>query len=162
MRKSDKMLGIIHERQRIEQEEEKDIQTGERISTDKLFAILDARKHSTNNNVNNQWESLSQQWGIDQSKIQLLYQYYNTITVMPPSNPDDKDERKTGLWIDNKEAWIKAVDQTYERYALENKLKEEKPTPEQDYSRTKEKEKLDQSLTEEERREKKLKDLFVD
>ncbi|CAO3637954.1 unnamed protein product [Cunninghamella blakesleeana] len=173
MRKSDKMLGIIHERQRIEQEEEKDLETGQRINTDKLFTILDSRKHlpskttvlltyDDNEKSKKEWEELGQQFKIDASKMKLLYKYYNTITVMPPSNPDDKDERRTGLWIENKEEWKKAVDQTQERHRLEKQLEEEKPTPEQDYKLTKEKEKLDQTLTEEERREKRLKNLFSD
>lgn len=156
------MLGILRERQRVESDEQ--TTNNHRITTDALFSVLEHRKHLSPNALDDQpgkWEELSKECGgVDVSSLKALFKYYNTITVMPPANPEDKSERRQGLWVENKVDWKALVEETQKRHQLERQAKEnslrdtEQKIDQQQQPQSKE--------SQEDRRQRHLKDLFVD
>ncbi|CAO3588098.1 unnamed protein product [Absidia cylindrospora] len=161
MRQSDSMLGILRERQRIEKAEESDSNnkiSSNRITTDELFSILEHRKHLPPNALEDhpeKWQELSKECGgVDVSALQTLFKYYNTITVMPPANSEDKSERRQGVWVRDRQEWKHFVNETQKQHQLNQQAKENALRDNG--------QKTDQPQSQEERRERHLKDLFVD
>ncbi|KAI8097593.1 uncharacterized protein BX664DRAFT_326762 [Halteromyces radiatus] len=161
MRQSDAMLGILHERKRMERMEANDNQrSNNRITTDELFSILEHRKHLPPKALEEQpetWQKISKEsGGVDITALKTLFKYYNTVTVMPPMNPEDKEERRLGLWVENKEEWKQRVDETHKRYQEQQAKEDARRDIDQQQKST------EQSQTQEERRQRQLRDLFSD
>ncbi|KAI8344020.1 hypothetical protein BC941DRAFT_497390 [Chlamydoabsidia padenii] len=158
MRQSDSMLGILRERQRVEKDEQTTT-TNNRITTDALFSLLEHRKHLAPDALPRKWEELSKECGgVDVSALKVLFKYYNTITVMPPANPEDKSERRQGIWVNNRVEWKTAVDETHQRHQRERQAKENAL---RDTEHTLESQQQSKE-SQQDRRERHLKDLFVD
>ncbi|ORX52425.1 hypothetical protein DM01DRAFT_1336796 [Hesseltinella vesiculosa] len=148
MRKSDRMLGIINERKRMDQQEIDDPNATQRMTIDKIYALLEQRKHEPAQPL--PWTKLSADTGIPQEQLQSLFKHFNTITVMPSADPHDPTARRLGVWVENKEQWTKAIEDTNRRHTQEKQQIEDlerKPTD---------------TTTNESERDRKLKDLFSD
>ncbi|KAI8073878.1 hypothetical protein BC940DRAFT_267060 [Gongronella butleri] len=148
MRKSDRMLGIIEERKKLDQEELEDPNAKHRVTIDKLYSLLEHRKHESPAPLD--WAAMSRDTTIDEDKLKALFKHYNTVTVMPAADPNDPTERRLGVWVENKEQWKQAIQDTHKRHALERQQqieKDHKPTD---------------TETNESQRDKQLKDLFSD
>jgi hypothetical protein len=155
------MLGILRERQRVENDDQT---TTNRITTGALFSVLEHRKHLSPNALDSKpekWDELSKECGgVDVASLKTLFKYYNTITAMPPANPEDKSERRQGLWVENKVDWKTAVEETQKRHQMERQAKENSL---RDTEQKLEQQQAPQSKeSQEERRQRHLKDLFVD
>ncbi|KAI8371330.1 uncharacterized protein BYT42DRAFT_579848 [Radiomyces spectabilis] len=166
MRMSDAMLGIIHERKRLEEAESVPSSALEnRVSIDELFTILEHRKRLDPGTLDQPGalEALGKKYKMDTPTLETLYKYYNTMAVMPAAT-DDKDERRLGVWVNSKAEWKQAVNDTLSRQkeaarkAKEAALKEEMMAPPTTNAITEEK----KDETEQQKKERELKELFSD
>lgn len=110
------MLGIIHKRHEAEKKEIKGLTvTDGMISIDSLFTLLEQRKRLNPGEIDKPEirQVILDKYKLDEPTLSTLLKYYNTMAIMPPAI-DDKEERRLGVWINDKldwEAQVKAVDQ---------------------------------------------------
>ncbi|KAI8142205.1 hypothetical protein BJV82DRAFT_517176 [Fennellomyces sp. T-0311] len=155
MRTSDNMLHIIRERQRIEEDEDlgRLSKVPNRTTIDELFSVLEQRKRLTPGALDSSkvLEDMSRDYHLDVPTLKSLFKYYGTMAVLP-ARADDPHERRRGIWVNNKQEWESALDAANAKNQ-ELKLKM-KPAA------TAEPKKKERELTVEEKREKRLQDLF--
>ncbi|KAG2228277.1 hypothetical protein INT45_011069 [Circinella minor] len=170
MRTSDNMLHIMRERQRIEEDEDlgRLSQVPNRTTIDVIFSALEQRKRLAPGDLDNDkvLKGLSRDYELDVPTLKTLYKYFNTITVLP-ARVDDEKNRKHGIWAENRQEWQQAMDAAIARNEeIKKKSQEKKLTTEQkqeqQFETTKTDKKSERPLTEEEKREKRLQDLFED
>ncbi|KAI9494804.1 hypothetical protein BDB00DRAFT_786909 [Zychaea mexicana] len=167
MRTSDNMLHIIRERQRIEEDEDlgRLSQVPNRTTIDVIFSALEQRKRLAPGDLNNEkvLQGLSRDYGLDVPTLQSLYKYYNTMAVLP-ARPDDQKNRKYGIWAENKQEWQQALDTAIARNEeIKQKIRVEKSeTAATIGSSSGKKEQAERTLTDAEKKEKRLQDLFED
>lgn len=117
------MLGIIQERNRAN--ELFDI-TDKSVTIDSLFSLFEQRKRLQPGELNKPdiRSAMMEQYNLDEKTLDTLLKTYNTMAVMPPS-ADDKEERRRGIWVNDKVDWEKNVKAVEERNAQIKKQKEE-------------------------------------
>ncbi|KAI7850973.1 hypothetical protein BDC45DRAFT_230161 [Circinella umbellata] len=172
MRTSDNMLHIMRERQRIEENEDlgRLSQVPNRTTIDVIFSALEQRKRLAPGDLDNDkvLKGLSRDYELDVPTLKTLYKYFNTIAVLP-ARVDDEKNRRLGIWAENRQEWQQAVDAATAKNEEIKKMQGKKPTTEQKQDQqqqqsttTKTDKKSERPLTEEEKREKRLQDLFED
>ncbi|KAF7722958.1 hypothetical protein EC973_002469 [Apophysomyces ossiformis] len=122
MRPNDAMLRILHERQRIEDAESLD-QTAN-LSIDELFSILEMRKRIESGKHNDTIQAIAKKHHVDTKDIDTLFKYYNTMAVMPAAAIEN-GERLDAVWVNDKQDWLRAVQDTEKRNERLRKQKEE-------------------------------------
>lgn len=122
------MLHILRERQRIEENEpyERLSDIPNRATIDVIFSALERRKHLAPGELDKPetLQQMERDYRLDQPTLKTLLKYYNTIAVLPAASDDD---RKNGIWVNDKVEWRQAVDQAI----AENKRKQEDEEPTQ-------------------------------
>ncbi|KAL0090644.1 hypothetical protein F4703DRAFT_1834361 [Phycomyces blakesleeanus] len=172
MRPSDAMLGILHQRQLIEEAEERvadPSQLPDRIHIDDLYSIMEARKRSAPDEFDKPetLKALSAKYNLGEGTLKTLLNHYNNIAVMPPAL-DDKNGRRLAVWVNNKQEWKDAVEKSELRNEIYSKaklaaMKDNAPSPELMQALKKQQPKQQTRVeTPEEIREKKLRELFDD
>ncbi|CAO3642310.1 unnamed protein product [Mucor hiemalis] len=121
------MLNIIHQRKQEEQREINGLAVSDGLlSIDSLFTLLEQRKRLNPGEIDKPSvrQAILEKYKLDDPTLSTLLKYYNTMTIMPPAL-DDKEERRMGIWVNDKVEWentVKAVDQ---RNAQIKKAKQE-------------------------------------
>lgn len=116
MRQSDTMLNIIQQRKQEEQREIKGLVVSDGLlSIDSLFTLLEQRKRLNPGEIDKPdvRQAILEKYKLDEPTLSTLLKYYNTMAIMPPAL-DDKEERRLGIWVNDKLDWessVKAVDQ---------------------------------------------------
>ena len=109
------MLNIIHERRIAEKKEIKGLTVSDGlISIDSLFTLLEQRKRLQPGEIDQPQvrKAILEKYQINEPTLATLLKYYNTMAIMPPAI-DDKEERRMGIWVNDKVEWeskVKAVD----------------------------------------------------
>ncbi|KAI9486308.1 MAG: hypothetical protein EXX96DRAFT_548591 [Benjaminiella poitrasii] len=153
MRTTDTMLGIMKHRKDAEEEAlaETSDSTKSLISIDLIFDLFEQRKRLAPGEIDQPHvrQALLKKYKLDnESTLSTLLKYYNTIAVMPALG-DDKNERRLGVWVDNKVDWEKKVQQIEKK---NEEIKKAKQEAIKDNNRAKK--------TDEHEQDKALKDLF--
>jgi hypothetical protein len=121
------MLGIINKRQEAEKREIKGLTVSEgMISIDSLFTLLEQRKRLNPGEIEKPEvrQALLEKYKLDEPTLSTLLKYYNTIAIMPPAI-DDKEERRMGVWVNDKVDWESRVKKVDERNLRIKKAREE-------------------------------------
>ena len=161
----------MRERQRIEEDEDlgRLSQVPNRTTIDVIFSALEQRKRLAPGDLDNDkvLKGLARDYELDVPTLKTLYKYFNTIAVLP-ARVDDEKNRKHGIWAENRQEWQQAMDAAIAKNEeIKRKMQEKKSTAEQKQEEqqsttTKTDEKSERPLSEEEKREKRLQDLFED
>lgn len=110
------MLNIIQQRKQEEQREIKGLVVSDGLlSIDSLFTLLEQRKRLNPGEIDKPdvRQAILEKYKLDEPTLSTLLKYYNTMAIMPPAL-DDKEERRLGIWVNDKLDWessVKAVDQ---------------------------------------------------
>lgn len=121
------MLGIINKRHEAEKREIKGLTVSEgMISIDSLFTLLEQRKRLNPGEIEKPEvrQALLEKYKLDEPTLSTLLKYYNTIAIMPPAI-DDKEERRMGVWVNDKVDWESRVKKVDERNLRIKKAREE-------------------------------------
>jgi len=154
-RTTDPMLQIIRRRNQVENAEEFDplvpsSQKAEnRITIDDLYALLEQRKMLPADASDQHLKPFTEKYPLNQSTIQTLFKYVNNIT---PFEVGNDDERQRGVWVDNKDAFRRYVEQAQE---VTKKQKESRRVDKTDKP-------SDLSSDAQRKKEKELEELFTD
>ncbi|KAI7900957.1 uncharacterized protein BX663DRAFT_475964 [Cokeromyces recurvatus] len=119
MRTTDTMLGIMkHRKEAEEKEEEENVSTELKgnnrigsLSIDLLFELFEQRKRLLPGEIDRPEirQALLREYKLDtDATLSTLLKYYNTMAIMPVLE-DDKNERRLGVWVDNKVDWENKV-----------------------------------------------------
>lgn len=110
------MLHIIKERQRIEEDEDlgRISSMPNRATIDVIFSALERRKHLSPGELEKVLPQLQNEYKIEQSTLKTLFKYYNTMAVMPALS-DEEGARRQGIWVNDKQEWNRALDETIAR-----------------------------------------------
>lgn len=121
------MLGIIHKRHQEEKREIKGLTVSDGlISIDSLFTLLEQRKRLNPGEIDQPEirQAMMKKYELDEATLSTLLKYYNTMAIMPPAI-DDKEERRNGVWVNDKVDWESKVKQVDERNTSIKKARQE-------------------------------------
>jgi hypothetical protein len=119
------MLGIIQSRHKAEEKELFEL-ADKNVTIDSLFSLFEQRKRLQPGELNQPAirSAMAQQYNMDEATLDILLKTYNTMAVMPPS-ADDKEERRRGIWVNDKLDWEKKVNAVETRNEEIKKQREE-------------------------------------
>ncbi|GAA5820713.1 hypothetical protein JCM10212_000838 [Sporobolomyces blumeae] len=93
------MLGILQERQRVDDAVAAGVSTPNELSARSLANLLDDRKTAT---TQEEVDQVATDYGMDPKLVEELARHINapSISMVLPSNDPDEDERRLAKWVD--------------------------------------------------------------